>query len=156
MLQNKDVRKKQSSNNHTLPVKSCTVFSTPYSKEFKEISNIINKYSPILQCDPILKNVLASGHRCDAKKASTLAKLLSPSVVMSDNNPQRTWLQHKSNYKCGHGRCLCCRLMCVTKTFRSVVTGQMFKTDKYINCNTTLVVYLITCDTCNIQYIGST
>lgn len=132
------------------------MFSIPYSKEFKEIANIINKFSPILLSDPALSKILTSGHRCVAKKAFTLGKHLSPSVVMSENAPQGTWLQHKGNHKCGHGRCICCGFMNVIKTFTSMVTGQTFQMDRYINCNTTHVVYLITCHTCKLPYIGST
>lgn len=36
-----------------------------------------------------------------------------------------------------------------------MVTGQVYNIPKYINCNTTYVVYLITCNACSVQYVGS-
>lgn len=46
--------------------------------------------------------------------------------------------------------------MNTTKTFTSAVTGKCYDIKKYINCNTTFVVYLISCRDCGVQYVGST
>lgn len=111
---------------------------------------------PILNTDPILNNILTSGVRCVAKKAPTLGGILSPSMITSVNPINKTWLHNKGNYRCGHARCICCRHMHITKTFKSIITGQTFNVNQYINCNTTFVVYLISCRECGVQYVGST
>ncbi|OCT65992.1 hypothetical protein XELAEV_18042246mg [Xenopus laevis] len=49
---------------------------------------------------------------------------------------------------CGH--------MKVSKSFTSTVTGKTFESKGYVNCNTPLVIHLITCLKCSKQYVGCT
>lgn len=78
--------------------------------------------------------------------------------MITTQNPQQrdTWLQCTGSYKCGHNRYICCRHMHITKVFSSAVTGRKYNINKYINCNTLYVVYLITCQVCKLQYVIST
>lgn len=55
---------------------TCIVFSTPYSAEFYNISEIIHKDLPFLESDPDLAEVLKEGCRMVARKAPTLANVL--------------------------------------------------------------------------------
>lgn len=141
------VRKKETSN---------LVFSTPFSVEFKSISNIIRKYLPILESDPMLSEILGQGCKIVAKKAPTIGNVLAPSLVQTERPVTHTWLNHPGCFKCGHRICTCCKFIKVTDSFKSVITEQDYKIQYYINCNTTFVVYMITCNKCCKQYIGST
>ncbi|OCT55194.1 hypothetical protein XELAEV_18003924mg [Xenopus laevis] len=47
-------------------------------------------------------------------------------------------------------------MMKVSKKLKSTVTGKEFDIKGYINCNTTFVIYLITCLKCHKQYVGCT
>ncbi|OCT90319.1 hypothetical protein XELAEV_18018931mg [Xenopus laevis] len=52
--------------------------------------------------------------------------------------------------------CGCMLCICDSKKFKSTVTGREFEIKGYINCNTTFVIYLITCSKCQKQYVGCT
>ncbi|OCT78335.1 hypothetical protein XELAEV_18029444mg [Xenopus laevis] len=44
----------------------------------------------------------------------------------------------------------------LSKDFECSVTHETFQIRSYINCNTSGVVYLITCKKCRVQYVGCT
>lgn len=132
-----------------------SVFSAPYSVEFKHISNIINKYILVLHADPALQCVLSDGFRQVARKAPTHANILSPSLIKSAKSKNPKWLHYPGCFKCSHSRCICCNYIEVSIHFTSVVMNK-YAVKQYFNCNTTYVVYLITCDACATQYVGST
>ena len=46
--------------------------------------------------------------------------------------------------------------MIITKETTSTANDKKFLLRQYINCNTTFVVYVITCRDCNLQYVGCT
>lgn len=61
---------------------------------------------------------------------------------------------HVGSYKCACGRCRCCGYV-ISVTFISTNTNITYPI-KHVNCNSTYVVYLITCILCHMQYVGST
>lgn len=103
-----------------------------------------------------MRDVLADDFRCVAKKAPTLGNTLCPSPVQATDSNKPTWLKHYGCYKGAHGICTCCKLIEMSQAFTSAKIGLTYNIKQYINCNTTYVVYLITCWMCNIQYVGST
>jgi hypothetical protein len=52
--------------------------------------------------------------------------------------------------------CKACDYVLITSSFHSGITGQIYKILQNINCNTTHLIYLITCSLCGIQYVGET
>lgn len=68
---------------------------------------------------------------------------------------QHTWLQHKYCYKCEQNSGLC-KYIDQNKMFTSFSTDQSFSLKLFIKCNSTHVVYLISCTYCKVQYIGCT
>lgn len=42
------------------------------------------------------------------------------------------------------------------KAVRSTVDDKVYNIDKFYNCNTSNVLYVITCGACSIQYVGRT
>ena len=60
--------------------------------------------------------------------------------------------------KCGSNKCLCCSSLNCDIIFKSNSTGRKFIFNKRgsFNCKTKNVIYLITCKTCNLQYVGQT
>lgn len=131
-------------------------FSTPYSVEFKYISGIIHKYLLVPDSDPVLSEILKEGCKIVARKAPTVANILAPSWVQTVRPKTQTWLIYRGCFKCGHGTCICCSVMNVSNNFVSAVTQQTYKMKQYSNCNTSYVVYLMTCAICIEQYVGST
>ncbi|OCT70327.1 hypothetical protein XELAEV_18037251mg [Xenopus laevis] len=57
--------------------------------------------------------------------------------------------------RCGSNRCLTCKYL-KSQEIRSTVTRKTYSIKQFVNCNSTGVIYLITCKKCNKQYIGCT
>lgn len=58
--------------------------------------------------------------------------------------------------KCRKARCLTCRNMRDTDTFACRVDGKQYTVNHRLDCDTKCVVYLLTCKTCGLQYVGQT
>ncbi|OCT88862.1 hypothetical protein XELAEV_18017492mg [Xenopus laevis] len=96
--------------------------------------------------------ILSPGINVIPKWAHTLRDMLSPSHFRSEGQKRDLGpLTSIGNYKCGSHRCITCKHMNVSKKFRSTVTGREFDIKGYIKCNTTFVIYLITCLKCRKQ-----
>lgn len=64
--------------------------------------------------------------------------------------------KEKGSFRCGSGKCLCCReIQHGKKKFKSTKTNEEFTLKFHLNCQTQYVVDLIECG-CGIQYIGRT
>lgn len=133
-----------------------TIFSTPFSRQFRQISNIIHKHIPMLHADPGFSRILTKGYKCVSKKAANLGNLLSPSLVTYKNNIPPTWLKHVGCFKCMHTRCICCNYVRKSNVFVSTTTKTSYPIKQFMNCATKYVVYLFTCKVCQVQYVGST
>lgn len=81
-----------------------------------------------------------------------LGQILSPSLFSSLEQKPATWLRHCGSYRCrcGSNRCQC------SKYIESYTNGTRYKIKGYIKCNVGHLVYLISCTTCRLQYVGCT
>lgn len=59
-------------------------------------------------------------------------------------------------YSCGATRCLCCGYLGNSHIIKSCSNGFSSTITQLVNCNTRFVIYLVTCISCNIQYVGRT
>ncbi|OCT80527.1 hypothetical protein XELAEV_18027338mg [Xenopus laevis] len=132
------------------------MFITTYSKQFYKIKRIVKKYLPVLNGDEKLRVVMENGCRFVTRRARTLGNMLSPSDVCEKLNSPKNWLSTVGTYRCGASRCVTCKYIDKSLEFTSSSTAYIYRNKCYINCNTTYVVYLLTCKKCNIQYVGST
>ena len=57
---------------------------------------------------------------------------------------------------CGEARCQVCNVMSNCDSFKSKVTGKEYKINYWYNCDSSNVVYLLECNVCGVQYVGST
>jgi hypothetical protein len=62
----------------------------------------------------------------------------------------------QGSYPCRKLKCLTCKYMTQGTTFSSSKTRECYKIHGKFNCQSTYVIYLITCAECNIQYVGQT
>ncbi|XP_041420379.1 uncharacterized protein LOC121394196 [Xenopus laevis] len=134
-------------------------FVTRYSKQFYMVLDIVKKYIPILYADDDFHKILKGGVNSIPRRSHTLRDHLSPSMYRETNRgDQRNkgFLKVEGSHKCGSRRCITCQHMKISKEFKSTVTNTSFKIRDYINCNTSTVVYLITCLKCQKQYVGCT
>ncbi|XP_056372514.1 proheparin-binding EGF-like growth factor isoform X1 [Hyla sarda] len=147
---------KKSSKRNAQTKNKLPVCVTSYSKQFRTISNILQKYLPILENDNALFNYDKSRIRVVSRRGPFLGSKLSPSLFLtSDKGPSTsTWLTYPGTWKCGNTQCITCSHIAVSDSFISFSTGQQFSNKTYANCNTTSVVYLASCCSCQCQYVG--
>ena len=62
----------------------------------------------------------------------------------------------KDNSQCKQPCCRTCHHIKMMETFKSSVTGKMYKIKATVNCKTSNVVYVIQCNCCSKQYVGET
>ena len=103
----------------------------------------LNKF---LKCNKLLQNVLVKS------KYSSYTSLKSQNT---EGNNQSLKSQFKTT-KCTLEKCLCCNSTIETNQFHSTNTKQTFTIKYNMNCNTSSIIYLITCKKCHIQYVGQT
>ncbi len=121
---------------------------TKYSSLANPIKRIIHS-----NCDPVLREVFSAPPKISFKRAPTLRDRLVPSHLPAKK--QITWLhrQLKGTYKCGS--CNHCSNIKEGKQFCDFKTNKMYNIKAFINCNTTFVVYRLSCK-CGCFYVGRT
>ena len=89
------------------------------------------------------------------RNCRSLRSILMPSQLPTTNvQPQ----DHQGVHPCQSDRCVICRLHLNTgKTFTSQITKQTFNIRYTLSCNSSNVIYILFCNTCNhTQYVGMT
>ena len=62
----------------------------------------------------------------------------------------------RGTVKCGDRRCTVCNFLRIDNSFKSKSTGKTDSITYALDCNSRNVIYLLSCKTCGIQYVGST
>ena len=83
------------------------------------------------------------------KRGKNLKEILSPSSFPSTKN---LTVGSISNYKKSD---ICTNFMVFDNTFKCTATGKYYKVKRTLSCNSVNVVYLITCQCCKLQFVGS-
>ena len=73
-----------------------------------------------------------------------------PTPTQNENNSQNGFL------KCKSTKCSLHQHITETNTFTSTTTNRTFHITDYIDCKSDWIIYLITCTSCQKQYIGKT
>lgn len=125
-------------------------FTTPYSRQFKQITSIVQKHLPLLTAQEGLRDTVEKNIHFFSTKAPTLGSMLPPSLFSSSVR-RENWLSTRGFCNCGHNICTACHYVNRGDTFCSSSKGSQHSIKSMINCNTRFVVYLITCIGCDIQ-----
>ncbi|KAJ8333150.1 hypothetical protein SKAU_G00420460 [Synaphobranchus kaupii] len=60
-------------------------------------------------------------------------------------------------YECKSQGCICCRhIWAGADAFQSTATGKQYSITEYLTCKTPIVIYIIQCKKCKVQYVGMT
>jgi hypothetical protein len=110
----------------------------------RNFEDIIHKSDRLKEC--IGKPVIAFRRPKNLKDMLVHSKI----CVQTDSN-----LQNGMN-RCNNRRCEICDLVLTGNRFSSGVTGDSFYINKHFDCNSKNVVYLISCEVCAMQYVGTT
>lgn len=81
---------------------------------------------------------------------------LSLSQPFPTGQSRSSWLSFKGNFEYGKRGCDYCDHIKKGKFIQSCTNGRTFEISSFINCNTQFLVYVITCEVCQIQYVGRT
>ena len=75
----------------------------------------------------------------------------------TSTNSQRPKIPHTTQHPCKRpNSCNYCPKLNKSGNLTSFTTGKKYRTLKSVNCQTSNLIYAITCSTCGIQYVGQT
>ncbi len=96
----------------------------------------------------------SQGPRLDVQRMGLDDKSESASCLLSDT---QTSTREERNYKFSKcGNCKYCVLCFESNIFKSSVSQRSYRLKINMNCKSKFVIYLITCQTCGMQYVGKT
>ena len=125
-------------------------FLTTYNPSLPKIDGIIRKHLSLLHSDDSLKQLFpANIFSTIFKRNKNLKEILAPSKYPDPKNSRQNCIT--SCYKCD----ICKNYMVFDRTFKCTVTGKVYYIKGEMNCESTNVIYLITCMKCLEQYVGS-
>ena len=113
------------------------------------LSNILRKYLYLLNINAEVKEVFASNPFVSFRAACTLRNFLVRAKVYP--------LERRTgSCACQKKSCRVCLNICESVQFACSVDKKVYKINHYFNCDSKLIVYLLTCKRCGIQYVGQT
>jgi hypothetical protein len=108
----------------------------------------LKPFIPILESHGDTKKLSDAGFIAGRRRGANLRDLLVNSRFLKSKKLQ-------GSHPCGKP-CATCPLMTKTTSFKSTSTNETFPIRGYYDCQTSNAVYLITCNRCQLQYIGQT
>ena len=114
------------------------------------IHNIIQNNLSILHTDENMKNIFPSKSiKTLYRREKNLKEILSPSLFLA--KPKNSESCITSCKKCD----ICKNYLLTDNNFKCKVTGRFSNVRGNLSCNSSNVIYLIFCKSCEDQYIGS-
>ena len=145
-------------------VDRCNLFDRREKKDQSKGVNLVIDYHPALRCLYGVFKELQSLVNFSA----VLSKIIPKEPMICYRRPKnlkdhlvRAKLHRMDEvvvgmFKCEGKRCKVCDSVVVGNTFKSSASGRIFYINHRFNCNSSGVVYLITCKNCEKQYVGNT
>ena len=134
------------------PRSTKTPFVVTYHPRLPDISKILRELHPILESSDRCKNAIKDVPFVAFRKPKSLGDYLVRAKVES-RKPRDLVL---GTVECSSRRCEVCKYMDGNSRFKSSHDDKSYSINYNLNCNSSYVVYLITCKKCSLQYVGST
>lgn len=116
-----------------------------------DITPLVRSTIETLKCDQRMNNVLSTTKYITSRRQPpNLKNMLTKACFKS--NP----VEERGSEKCQDARCGTCPYIQETKSVKITSTGRTFNIKTKMNCKTKNVLYIITCNGCNEQYVGMT
>ena len=132
-------------------------FVVTYSPHFPSISNIIGKHWRTMVRNPEMKRIFEQPPMVAYKQPSNLKRVLCRARLPPPPTRQSLRLQSDAGLrKCLKPHCRLCIHVNDDPTIFSTSTRYTHQVQGKFSCETTSVVYIITCMRCDIAYIGQT
>ena len=132
-----------------------------YHPSLPGISGILRRHLPLLHSSPKCRKAIPNQPIVAYRRSPNIKDIVVRSTLPSLTPPLQ------GSYPCGETDCKCCHHglhgdvgivylshTVEATTFTSSSTGETFPIRKYMTCKSANVIYLITCKTCEIQYVG--
>jgi len=138
-------------------------FVTTYTPWIPQLKQLIHTHWYLIRNDPHLQKTFEEQPLTALRNNKNLAKYLIRADLKAPPNSNTRYeltLPHHyfTNYctPCTHTQCMICPFFKPTAAIQSTSTKQIYPITDHYTCTTPGVIYLITCKTCNKQYVGQT
>jgi len=121
------------------------IYINNYHPAGPKVKSILDSHKPVLQQHPHTRHI--SKFMVAFRRPQNLRDILVHSGMKT---PKKNGI-----YKCGTPRCTGCKHIDQGITF-SDKHGKSYPILGHIDCNTSYVIYLLTCRKCRLQYVGQT
>ena len=133
-------------------------FIMKWDPRLPNLNAVIRKNLKLLYSDPENKKIFPQkSFMVSYKRSRNLKEILVPTKLpKTDYTPTQNG-KHPGCFKCSAKNCdICQNCLKETKKFSSLVTKNSYHIKHHLSCNQKSCIYLITCNKCKLQYIGST
>ena len=131
-----------------------TPFVVTYHPGLPNIGGILRDLHPLLHMSDRCKKAIKECPMVAFRRPKSLKDYLVNARIRPDNNNSVP-----GNYRCSSTRCEICRnknYLNIGNTFVSNTTGKSYNINYNLDCNSSSVIYLLSCKICGKQYVGST
>lgn len=138
---------------HKTDTQSRPFFVTQYSMETRHIKRVILDNWAIIKSDPLLQQIFLQPPLVSYHRAPTLRDKLVHSYLPPEK--KENWLKRPIGlYRCMN--CPHCSNIIPSKNVVDFKSNKIYKIRDFINCNTTFIIYRLSCPCKNVFYVGRT
>ena len=130
-----------------------TTLVITFHPKLPSVSGIVNKHWKTLTKDPALKDIFPQPPMVAFKQPPNLKRMLCHAKIPVKVTSHRNL---RGMNKCIESSCSICPFVKNSKEIHSTTNNENFPINGSFDCQTTCVVYLITCQKCKKQYVGQT
>ena len=128
-----------------------------YNPILHDIQKIIQKHAHLLRSSPELLEIFPSKSIFPAyRRTKNLKDILAPSKFCENRGVDQAESETRGCFKCSSRCDFCKNFLIQDSKFKSFSTGRTYRINQNLSCSSKNVVYLASCNKCNLQYVGST
>ena len=131
-----------------------------YNPNLPDIGKIIRNNLTILHANDTMREIFPDKSIIAAyRRPKNLKELLAPSRLRPVKTRDPGDLVQQANlgcHKCSNRCDLCTNYFTESPSFRSFATRKIYHIKQNLNCSSSNVIYLASCNKCKLQYVGST
>ena len=124
-----------------------------YHPSLPNIGSILRELQPLLHCSEKCRKAVKDVPFMAFRRPKSLGDYLVHAKLRPSTRLERS---SKGTVVCGNRRCQVCKYLEPGERFTSYRTGKSYTINYELDCNSSNVVYLLSCKVCHAQYVGST
>ncbi len=135
---------------------STLFLTTTFNPEFHELGNLVRKNWDLLKRSSATKilaeNRIVIGYRRPPNLKDMLIRACVPHLEIESSRRPCC----KFGNKCSNKKCKFCPLIDKSGRIKSTFTGREYESKKKVTCRSSNIIYCISCQRCQKQYVGQT